>query len=226
MQTEQSEIDQSNPETLSNSARVKSDAVSAELYTRRKPRKHRSEMQLVEQAFGSLPEDGVETVLDAPCGVGRLCVWLAQHGYRVTGVDLGESAVKLSQDALRQRGLPGQVEIHNIMAMDYADRQFDCTVCFRLLHHFEKPEEKNRLIGELCRVSARFVVISYFSPMSVTALRRRLRRRVSGRPLKQYPDSLAALEQYFTQHGFRLYGEVKRSKILHSLQLAIFERTS
>ncbi len=220
----QSDQNPATPAVLSNSDRVKSDEVSARLYTHRKPGKHRSEMQLLKRAFESLPENSVKSVLDAPCGVGRICVWLAQRGYQVTGVDLGEAAVKLSREALDERGLSAQLEIRNIMALDFADRQFDCSVCFRLLHHFQDTRDKENLIRELCRVSNRFVVISYFSPRSVTAIKRRIRRRFTGRPLKQYPDSLAQVSQYFAECGFQLHSSVSRSAVLHSLQLAVFER--
>ena len=57
---------------MQNYERVKSDPVSAELYTKRKPRKHQFEMQMVSEAFQMLPSAEVKAVLDAPCGVGRL----------------------------------------------------------------------------------------------------------------------------------------------------------
>lgn len=213
-----------NAEKLSNHARVKSDEVSARLYTHRKPRKHRTEMQLVEKAFSLLPAGSVKSVLDAPCGVGRISVWLAQQGCQVTGVDLGEAAVELSRAALDEQGLTADIKVQNIMAMEFGDREFDCSICFRLLHHFEEADAKERLIRELCRVTSRYVIISYFSPVSVTSLRRRFRNLLSGKPVKQYPDSLSALQASFNKSDFQLYGQVKRSKLLHSLQLAIFER--
>jgi len=57
---------------MQNYDRVKSDSTSAQLYTQRKPRKHRFEMQMVSEAFQMFPQAKVKTVLDAPCGVGRL----------------------------------------------------------------------------------------------------------------------------------------------------------
>lgn len=211
---------------LSNHDRVKSDEHSAQLYTRRNPGKHRSEMRLVARAFDSLPGGTVKSVLDAPCGVGRISAWLARQGHEVTGVDLGEAAVRLSRDLLAEEGLAAALSVQNIMAMDFAERQFDCCICFRLLHHFRDRQDKARLIRELCRVSSRFVVISYFSTRSLTTLKRRLRQQITGKPLKQYPDDLRALERLFSSNGFRLFSSVERSRVLHSLQVAVFERAN
>jgi SAM-dependent methyltransferase len=212
------------PQDTPNFERVKADAASASLYARRKPGKHRSEMRMVEAALAMLPKGNVQSVLDAPCGVGRLCVLLARQGYQVTGIDLGEAAVRLTHEALSREELDARIEVQNILSMDFSEREFDCSICFRLLHHFQHREHKARLINELCRVSDRFVIISYFSPVSVTTLRRRIRRLLTGKPLKQYPDSPSELDVAFARNGFQLRGRVKRSPRLHSLQLAVFER--
>lgn len=209
---------------LPNIDRIKDDEFSAELYSRRKPKKHESEMRMVENAFGLLPDGSVKSVLDAPCGVGRISVWLAQQGYEVTGVDLGSAAINLARESISQHDLDAHIEKQNVMSMNFPDKQFDCCICFRLLHHFDQPEQKKLLIGELCRVTRKFIVISYFSSVSVTTLKRQLRRLLTGKPLKQYPDRLKRLIEYFDSNGYELLTRVKRSEIAHSLQLAVFRR--
>ena len=207
-----------------NYERVKSDPVSAELYTRRRPAKHRFEMRMVAEAFSMLPANSVESVLDAPCGVGRLSLWLGQHGYQVTAVDLGEAAVRFTRDLLAENDIPAEVRCQDIFNLSYVDGAFDAVVCFRLLHHFENADDQEALITELCRVSSKHVVVSYFSPYSITSLRRKLRKRLRGTPVKQNPNSLQEVEQLFSSQGFKLLGRVKRSGILHSLQVAVFAR--
>ncbi len=211
---------------MQNYERVKSDPVSAQLYTQRKPRKHQFEMQMVSEAFQMLPATEVKTVLDAPCGVGRLSLWLAQKGVNVTAVDLGESAVQLTNALLRDQKFKETAESQDIFNMRFEDGEFDASVCFRLLHHFQDSSDQQALIAELCRVSSQYVVISYFSSYSVTSLRRRLRKAVTGREVKQNPISLSQLKDLFAANEFRLFGTVKRSGFLHSLQLAVFERRS
>lgn len=212
--------------SLLNYERVKSDAASALAYTNRRPEKHRFEMQMVSEAMHLLPEGEVRHVLDAPCGVGRLSLWLGQQGYQVTAIDLGDAAVQFTRSLLAEHDIAAEVRCQNLFALQYPYRHFDATVCFRLLHHFASPADQQALIVELCRVSAKYVVISYFSTWSYTTMRRRLRQRIFGTPIKQYPNTLAELEAMFRVNNFKLRGCVRRSKFLHSLQVAVFERQS
>lgn len=209
---------------MQNYERVKSDPVSAQLYTQRKPRKHQFEMQMVSEAFQMLLADEVKTVLDAPCGVGRLSLWLAQKGFKVTAVDLGESAVRLTNELLRAQKFEETAQWQDIFNMGFADDEFDASVCFRLLHHFKDSKDQQALVAELCRVSSKYVVISYFSRYSITSLRRRLRKVLTGKPVKQNPLSASQLANLFEPHGFRFFGQVKRSGFLHSLRLAVFKK--
>ncbi|MDA0281091.1 MAG: class I SAM-dependent methyltransferase [Proteobacteria bacterium] len=209
---------------MRNYERVKSDPVSAQLYTNRKPRKHQFEMEMVSEAFQMLPAAEVKTVLDAPCGVGRLSLWLAQKGFEVSAVDLGESAVQLTNELLRDQNFKETAESQDVFNMRFEDGALDVSVYFRLLHHFKDVSDQQKLVAELCRVSSKYVVISYFSTYSVTSLRRRLRRTMTGEPIKQNPMSLAQLEGLFEPQQFELLGTVKRSGFLHSLQVAVFTK--
>ncbi len=203
-------------------ARVKSDVESAQSYSQRKHDKHEQEMAMLVKAFAKTKD--VKKVLDAPCGVGRASIWLAQQGKQVTGIDLGEAALALAKELAEKAGVNAQFESQDIFALTYADKAFDATLCFRLLHHFESEALQARLIAEICRVSDRYVVMSRISPTSFTSLRRRLRRVFSGKAVKQYPVSAAQLDAEFAKHGFTSLGKVARSELLHSLQLHVYMR--
>jgi SAM-dependent methyltransferase len=43
--------------------------------------------------------------LDLACGEGRNAVWLAEHGWRVTGVDFSERALEKAEELARVRGV-------------------------------------------------------------------------------------------------------------------------
>lgn len=200
--------------------RVKSDAQSAISYNQRNQGKHAREMAMIAKGL-NLTRD-VRTVLDAPCGVGRASIWLAQQGCQVVGVDLGEAALALAANLAAEAGVTASFESHDIFALPFADRTFDAVLCFRLLHHFESPRLRSRLIAELCRVSARHVLISRISPASVTSLRRRLRHMLSGKPIKQYPVSAAELDRELARHGFVPTGRAGGFALFHSLQLQVY----
>ncbi|MDA8370943.1 MAG: class I SAM-dependent methyltransferase [Nocardiopsaceae bacterium] len=52
----------------------------------------------------------VGTALDAGCGAGVEAVWLAQHGWQVTGADISAPALAAATSRTEQAGLAGQVE--------------------------------------------------------------------------------------------------------------------
>lgn len=202
--------------------RVKHSMHKAEAYLQRDPAKHTREMQLIEAAFETLGP--ITTVLDAPCGVGRASIWLAQQGYEVTGVDLGEAALKVAREQVERAGVQATIEAQNVFELSYTDRSFDAVLCFRLLHHFADPGQRRELIQEMCRVADRYVIMSYHSTKSISAVRRRIRHRLYGKEIKQYPASRQEMIHAFAASGFRLHHHSDWSAILHSLQLAVFVR--
>jgi SAM-dependent methyltransferase len=52
-----------------------------------------------------LPPPVAGPVLDLACGSGRACVWLAERGYRVTGVDHEREALELGRQLAASRGV-------------------------------------------------------------------------------------------------------------------------
>lgn len=203
-------------------ARVKSDSLSAQTYSQRKEDKHNQEMGMLVQAFAKIPN--IHKVLDAPCGVGRASIWLAQQGHEVTGIDLGQAALTLAGELAAKAGVSVDFASHDIFALPYKEREYDATLCFRLLHHFESEALRARLIAEMCRVSDRFVVMSRITPHSITSMRRRLRFKLSGKPVKQYPVTAAQLHAEFAKHEFKPVSQFGGSEFLHSLQLHVYMR--
>ncbi len=203
-------------------ARVKTDQQSADSYSNRKRGKHSQEMAMMADAMTRT--EAVQTVLDAPCGVGRASIWLAQQGYRVAGIDLGDAALARAGKEAADAGVTVSFEKQDLFKLTYQDKSFDATLCFRLLHHFESPQLQSSIVGEICRVSSRYVIISTISPLSFTSMRRRIRYWLSGKPIKQYPVSSSRLDSMFAIAGFEPHGRVKRSALLHSLQLHVYRR--
>jgi len=181
-------------------------------------------MAMIEQGMALLGQ--VRTVLDAPCGVGRATIWLARHGFKATGVDLGEGAVTVAKQEVAAARVEATIEMQDIFRMTYPAGAFDAVLCFRLLHHFPEPQVRFRLIQELCRVASRYVLISYISPLSVTSMRRRIRKVLTGKPVKQNPVTLDELTHAFQNADYIFHGRIPRSRFLHSLQLAAYRRST
>lgn len=201
--------------------RIKHTTEQADKYQHRKARKHHKEMLLIERALQTLTN--VRTVLDAPCGVGRASLLLDQKGYEVTGVDLGEGALQAARKAVAAADAHVVIERADLEQLPYADCGFDACLCFRFIHHLPTDALREQIIQELCRVSRRYVLISYLSPLSVTSVRRELEQRFSGKTSVQHRTSLTTLEQHFKRQGFVLEQDLEQLPLLHSLHLAIFK---
>ena len=109
---------------------------------------------------------GSGLVLDAPCGTGRLRDAIEAHG-RWVALDLSPQMLAATESA-RAR-LRGDVE-----RLPFRDGAFEAVVCCRLLHHLRGQARLERTVHELVRVSAEWIVASFWDAASLPAWKRRL----------------------------------------------------
>lgn len=202
--------------------RIKHTIEKAEKYQHRKAGKHKAEMALIRRALPLIA--GVKTILDAPCGVGRATIMLAQSGYSVTGVDLGEGALDLARKSAQEAKVAATIEKQDLVKLDYADGQFDAVLCFRLIHHLPTPKHRDEIISELCRVAKNYVLISYLSPWSYTSAQRLIKKKLGIKYSVQNITPLPEIQGYFKRHGYRLVKDFAQAQFIHSLHLAVFAK--
>ncbi len=198
------------------------DQAGSSAYQVRKEPKHQAELRLVDRAFRAIPPP--LTVLDAPCGGGRVALHLAQCGYTVTAADLSEHMVSITRENVSASGAPITVDQQDLEQLSYEDASFDVVFCFRLFHHFPTRDLRQRVVGELCRVARRYVVLSYFHPLSWTSAQRRLRSMFGGKQSTRHATWLREVNGYFDRHGYRLVQDHAQLPLVRTLHLARFER--
>ena len=133
-------------------------------------------------------------LLDVPCGTGRLSSVLAETGAPVTSVDVAlPMLTALPASARRVRASAGE--------LPFADRSFDVVVCCRLLHHLQTPEDLQRVIGELVRVSSQLVIASFWDAGSLPAWRVRMGLKASEGPRGRRARARAEIARLFSQAG-------------------------
>ncbi len=90
--------------------------------------------------------------LDVGCGGGILAEAMARRGADVTGIDLGEKALKVAQLHLLESNLP--VDYQLVSAEEFAyqqPEQYDVVTCMEMLEHVPDPASTIRACARLAK---------------------------------------------------------------------------
>lgn len=124
-----------------------------------------------------------QTVLDVPCGAGRLTPTIAPYAGHLFEADFSGEMLSICRSLT---GLPdrsfGRV---NALELPFGDGLFDLVVSIRLCHHIGDEGDRLRYFRELLRVSRGHVLATFFEFDSVKNRLRRLRTRLLGRSPKR-----------------------------------------
>jgi SAM-dependent methyltransferase len=63
--------------------------------------------------------------LDLGCGTGTSSIYLAQHGWQVTGVDFSPKAIELAHDKARRAGINSEFHVGDVSRLDFLRESFD-----------------------------------------------------------------------------------------------------
>jgi len=157
------------------------------------------EIHRLERLLGSQPR--CARLLDLPCGGGRVSGSLAAAADFVLQADLSLGQVLMARQTM---GAQGRIAWFTASAflIPLKDGAVDGVVCNRLTHHLTSIEQE-RLVRELLRVSARFVILSYYDHRSFRSLGRRIRGKPPGHTMRR--ENLQTLAQ---QNGASLQADI------------------
>src|SRR5882672_10041755 len=85
-------------------------------YQNRNSSKHTAELRLIDRAFASVPR---QSVLDIPCGGGRVMIHLAARGYSVSGADISEGMLKVARAQTARLGPGCRLDLQDVERMTY-----------------------------------------------------------------------------------------------------------
>jgi ubiquinone/menaquinone biosynthesis C-methylase UbiE len=78
-------------------------------------------------------------VLEVAPGPGYLSLDLARRGYRMTGLDISHSFVRIASDNARRAGVHVDFQHGDVQRMPFAPRSFDYVVCMAAFKNFPDP---------------------------------------------------------------------------------------
>lgn len=132
----------------------------------------RREKRCIIKALASANIRRGATVLDVPCGSGRLLPLLKKMGYRVTGADISAAMLEharlyagpLGENCLDERD---ELQLTDIFRTGFSDNCFEAVVCNRLLHYFPEPQIRQRALKELRRICSGPIVVSFLCTLAL-----------------------------------------------------------
>lgn len=140
----------------------------------------RRERALLQRYFGRIGH--VESILDIPCGHGRLSDLLRGHCDRLVGADWSQTMVALNR---RDHDTAGRIYCRaSALQIPLSDASVDVAVSIRLSHHLETTAHREQHLRELFRVARKAVIVTWFSATSLKNVLREVRVRLAGKSRK------------------------------------------
>lgn len=102
-------------------------------------------------AFRTLGIAAGSTVLDAGSGPGWTSLFLAESGYRVTGLDIAPAAIEMASRRATRWGLDIAWEVADVEDPAQGTAQFDAILVFDALHHSTRPRRTIRSLTDRLR---------------------------------------------------------------------------
>ena len=117
-------------------------------------------------------------VLDLGCGVGRHVVYLGGCGFRMAGIDISPSGIRLTQQACANRRIGFEGQVSDMTTLPWADGTFDAVLSISTIHHHRR-EGIIRTLGQVRRVLKPGGLLLVDFPCTDTLDYRLLRERVT-----------------------------------------------
>jgi SAM-dependent methyltransferase len=104
--------------------------------------------------------------LDLGCGTGTTSIYLAQHGWQVTGVDFSPKAIELARDKARRAGVEVDLHLGDVSRLDFLSDPFDLILDIGCLHGLDR-ESRARYAEQLRRLTrpgSKFLLFGFIRP--------------------------------------------------------------
>ena len=137
------------------------------------------------------------TILDLPCGTGRITEHVLSLGYRVVGADISEDMIALAASRIgKHERLAG---FHRVDAEDTGldANSYDCVTSVRLMGHLPLPA-KIKIIREMARVARQFLVVTFYWGGLLRSIKWKLIRRIPMEQAPWYPVRPRDLRELFS----------------------------
>lgn len=113
------------------------------------------------------PFDRPGRALDLGCGTGTSSIYLAQHGWHVTGVDFSPKAIELAHDKAQRAGVKIDLHLGDVSRVDFLFDSFDLVLDIGCLHGLDRAS-RTRYAEQLRRLThpgSKFLLFGFMRPV-------------------------------------------------------------
>jgi 2-polyprenyl-3-methyl-5-hydroxy-6-metoxy-1,4-benzoquinol methylase len=172
-------------------------------------------------AFRDVATSG--TVLDLPCGTGRLASVLLESGFHVEGVDISAAMLDVAQRKLQRfsdRFTTRVADVHELARTE--PKRYDAALCARVLMHFplDRQIEFLRSVAQLTRGTVIFTQ-SLSSPYQ--RFRRRVKRAIGNQPPANFPLTETDLSALLRGAGLREVTRLRVAALISEAMIVVSE---
>jgi SAM-dependent methyltransferase len=152
--------------------------------------------------------DTIHTLVDVPCGTGKLHSVLERFPFRVIAADVSGEMLSIAMPFYARMNRPVRPARLDAAKLPFGDASIDAVVCLRLLHRVP-PAIKHAVMAEVTRVARRHVLVSMGVVDSWQRIRLRLREIMTGVQSVPYPIRSNEAAQYLGVSGWEVTGRVR-----------------
>ncbi|MDH3626304.1 MAG: class I SAM-dependent methyltransferase [Acidobacteriota bacterium] len=166
--------------------------------------------------------DGVESVLDIPCGTGRFTGSLAERGHLVIGSDISLEMMVEAQSKFNDlERFAGYVQA-DAEALPMPDSSVDCVMSIRFMFHVD-PATRVRILREMGRVSRRWLIIDYRHCYTPRYLKWKIKSalRMTKTPLERV--SRREMEDEFREAGIKIRRVIPVARVFSDKWIVVGE---
>ena len=158
------------------------------------------ERKRLEAAFALITKGG--SVLDMPCGTGRITEQLLHAGFKVLGGDISESMLNVARRKLSHYPNLDGLKVMNGLAIPCPDRSVDGVTSIRFMCNIPHDLQKG-ILREFARVCRGPIIVGFSHDSRMMRLRNVVKKAL-GVSVNEYPVSPATLKEWAEECGLSI----------------------
>lgn len=174
------------------------------------------ERHIIRECFKEFPPD--TTILDLPCGTGRLASALLESGLHVHGADVSAEMLDVAKTRLANYGEHFSTEVTDAFKAIGSEPRFEASLCARVLMHFPLETQIEFLRGVSSRTKS-IVVINHSLNSPYQRFRRWLKKLLGHQQPARYPITNREISQLLSESGL---SEIKRYRMNSLVSEAVY----